>query len=163
MTWSNQSRSGVIPERNGARRPRSSPQPSTPGLITRLDPRACADNRIRAGYRITDAWCLQGQNNTRVPLDVTELDRPPEMTAHQLVAVHAGPDHRHLRAYVGVDRAQVNERTGLDQLAERLRQGTHARQANRSGEASTWDSRIQGATSPWHQTRGRWRPVRWCN
>ena len=46
-----------------------------------------------------------------------------EVAADDLVVLDPDPDDRHLRAAVGVQRDEMGERPGLDQLAEGIEHG----------------------------------------
>jgi hypothetical protein len=59
---------------------------------------------------------IQGQHNARVALDVAQLGAPAHVPADKIVAVLPDPDHGHLGAAVGVDRAQMRHRARRDQI-----------------------------------------------
>src|SRR5262249_38983854 len=71
-------------------------------------------------------WCIEGQDNPRVPLDVAQLDLPGHMTRNEIIAVQPDPDDGDLRAPVGVDGAQVSHGAGRDQVSQFTRQTVHS-------------------------------------
>src|SRR5262245_40939951 len=70
---------------------------------------------------------LDRDDDPLVALDVADLLLPPQVTGDELVILEPHPDARHLRAAVGVERDEVGQRAGLDQLASTLRQSRHER------------------------------------
>ena len=97
-----------------------------PRLVARLDGRP----RVQHGVRIQEdagrPRRLEGQHDPWVPLDVAQLRVPLHMAADEIIAVQPDPDDTHLRAAVGVDRAQVRQRAGLDQVPQLTRQAAHS-------------------------------------
>ena len=96
----------------------------------RLESRTTVDDEVllEAG-RLHDG-ALDRERDTRVAGDVAELPlREAEMPGDDLVALEPDPDAGHLRRAVPVERDQVRERAGLDQLTCALRQLHDAKRA----------------------------------
>ena len=71
------------------------------------------------------------QGDPGVPLDVAELLVPPEVSAHDVVAVDAHPHHGDVGAPVAAQRRQVGEVAAGESLAHLVVQDGH-------GYAPTW-------------------------
>ena len=87
-----------------------------------LDPRAPVDDQVLLEPGRLHDRSLDRQRDARLALHVSQLLLPAEMPRDDLVAVQADPDARHLRTTVGVQRDEVRERVGLEQLARARRQ-----------------------------------------
>ena len=94
------------------------PVEQVPRRVAGLHGRPCPQHRIRVQDSVAVTRGLEGESDTRVTLDVLELLVVVHVPADDLVALKPDPDHGHLWASVGIDRAQVGERPGLDQLAQ---------------------------------------------
>src|SRR4051812_10812782 len=101
------------------------PVEQLPCVLALLDRGMGAQDGVRVQERTRVAWSGEGDDHARVALDVPQLRVPPHVAAEQLVAVAFDPDDAHLRAAVGVDRAQVGERAGVDEIAQLGRKGAH--------------------------------------
>ena len=97
-----------------------------PGGLARLD----RGSRLKHGVLVEEGAGhprrVEGQDDARIPLDVPELHVSRHVTADEIIAVQSDPDNGHLRAAVGVDRAQVRHRAGLDQIPQFARQSAHS-------------------------------------
>jgi hypothetical protein len=54
------------------------------------------------------AWCVEGEHDAGVALNVAQLPVTAHVAADQLAAVEADPDHTHLGAAIGIDRGEVD-------------------------------------------------------
>jgi hypothetical protein len=68
---------------------------------------------------------LDGERDPWVASDVAELLLLAEMRGDDVLAFETDPDDRHLRAPVRVDRDEVGEAVGLENLARALGEDAH--------------------------------------
>jgi ABC-2 type transport system ATP-binding protein len=106
-----------------------------PCLVARLDGGPRVQHRVRIQEGAGHPRRNEGQHDPGVSFDVAQLRVPLHMAADEIVAVQPDPDDAHLRASVGVDRAQVGERAGLDQVPQLTRQAAHSLIASVTGSS----------------------------
>ena len=99
-------------------------------------------HRVRVEEDPVLAGGVEGQDDTRVALDVAKLPVVTHVPADHVVARQANPDHAHLRAAVGVDRGQVRQRARRDQVLKLAGQ-VHWFAPNRAGRPAirAWSRR----------------------
>jgi hypothetical protein len=99
------------------------------GRAARLDRRMPVDDEVLAQAARVEPQALDRQADAGVALEVGDLARAEQVGRDDLVAVEAGPDAADLWAAVGVQRDHVDERRGLEQLADFGVEHCHRRQA----------------------------------
>src|SRR4051812_366562 len=140
------------------------PVEQLPCVLALLDRGMGAQDGVRVQERARIARGGEREDDARVALDVPQLHVPPHVAAEQLVAVAFDPDDADLRTAVGVDRAQVGERAGVDEIAQLARKGAHLRIVAFGNRALTVDatrepaSRSSATTEPCDATGHSWRP-----
>jgi hypothetical protein len=92
------------------------PVEQVPRVLAGLDGGAGMQHGVRIQKDTRLVRRVERQHRARVALDVAHLLGPAHVAADDLVTVQPDPDHGHLRAAVGVDRGQVRQRTGCDQV-----------------------------------------------
>src|SRR6266540_2257488 len=90
------------------------------------DARVAVDDQILLETRWVDPRTLEGDDDAGVSFDVLQLLPATEVSGHELAVLDAHPDAGDLRAPVRVERDEMPERAGLDQLTRAVGQLRHA-------------------------------------